>query len=80
MEIPGDEADGSDSQFLLFDEFDTGGREFRILQERCWLLLCMRIHRSECDFARSRGVDSLIDRLKQFDFYPYSDLERSPVA
>jgi hypothetical protein len=44
------------------------------------ILAIIEIHRSEMDFARSAGGAELIQRLKAAGHYPYSDLDRDPVA
>lgn len=72
---PGD----PDNLYILFDQFETRN-EFTVLGERCGLLLCMAIHKSECDFARTKSGKELIARLKAAGVYPYSDLLRRPVA
>jgi hypothetical protein len=80
MEIPGEQEDGSDALHVLLDKLDTGGREFRILGEKCGLLLCIAIHRTECNFAKANGSDVLLKRLKGAGIYPYSHLDRAPVV
>jgi hypothetical protein len=44
------------------------------------LLAIIEIFRSEMEFARENGGVQLIERLKLNGHYPYSDLERKPVA
>lgn len=44
------------------------------------LMAVIEIFRSEMDFARKVGGAVLIDRLKANGHYPYSDLDREPVA
>jgi hypothetical protein len=44
------------------------------------LLALIEIHRSEMDFARASGGLALVERLKVSGYYPYSDLDRPPVA
>lgn len=44
------------------------------------LLAVIEIFRSEMDFARSNGGARLIEKLKLAGHYPYSDLDRKPVA
>jgi hypothetical protein len=62
---------------LIFDAYRTpsaeGTRGFGVLS-------VIEIHRSEMDFARSAGGSELIERLKAAGHYPYSDLDRDPVA
>jgi len=47
---------------------------------RFGLLMLMEIHRSEMDFARTHSGAALIEKLKFAGHYPYSDLDRPPVA
>lgn len=60
---------------LIFDAFgpDRSHSEFG-------LLAIIEIHRSEMDFARERGGELLIEKLKSAGYYPYSDLDRPAVA
>jgi hypothetical protein len=44
------------------------------------ILAVIEIHRSEMNFARSAGGYELIQKLKAAGHYPYSDLDRDPVA
>jgi hypothetical protein len=44
------------------------------------ILAVIEVHRSEMDFARAEGGAELILRLKEAGHYPYSDLDREPVA
>lgn len=44
------------------------------------LLTIIEVFRSEMDFARKNGGAKLVAKLKDAGHYPYSDMERSPVA
>ena len=44
------------------------------------LLSIIEIHRSELDYARKNGGTALITLLQRNGHFPYSDLERPPVA
>jgi hypothetical protein len=44
------------------------------------LLAIIEVFRSELDYARKKGGARLIQRLKAKGHYPYSDLDRQPVA
>jgi hypothetical protein len=44
------------------------------------LLAVIEIFRSEKEYARKHGGADLIKRLKAKGYYPYSDLDREPVA
>jgi len=43
-------------------------------------LLCIEIFRSEMEYSRKYGSRSLLTKLKEAGFYPYSDLNRKPVV
>jgi len=62
---------------LLFDSY--GSRSDATV--RCFgVLAVIEVFRSEMDFARSFGGSELLARLKASRHYPYSDLDREPVA
>jgi hypothetical protein len=44
------------------------------------LLAIIEVFRSEMDYAREHGGIELLKRLKDKQHYPYSDLDRNPVA
>lgn len=62
---------------LIFDKFASHSDE---MVQNFGLLALIEIFRSEMDFARKRGGASLIKRLKASSIWPYSDLNRKPVA
>ncbi len=62
---------------LIFDGYACHSDE---LAEDFGLLAIIEIFRSEMDFAREHGGAELIERLKERDVYPYSDLDRPPVV
>lgn len=62
---------------LIFDSY--GSRSDRTVRN-FGILLILEIFRSEMDFARAEGGGKLIERLKRAGHYPYSDLDRKPVA
>jgi len=62
---------------LVFDgltpfDFDEP-RDFGIL----WVI---EVFRSEMNFARQEGTPALLERLRLAGHYPYSDMDREPVA
>ncbi len=73
VEIPN--SDGSYSCMVL-DVYN----ELIIGQSTHHLLLCLEVHRSEMEFARSSGTMALIEKLENAGYYPYSDLDREPVV
>ena len=59
---------------LIFDGYTPrGNSEFG-------LMALIEVFRSEMDFARANGGAKLLARLKRKKYYPYSDLDREPVA
>ena len=65
---------------LVLDEWKKPGLEFKIGSRKHGLLLCIEIFRSEMEFAMQNGSQALFKRLKAKGYYPYSDLDRQPVA
>ena len=76
-EVPRDD---EENRYLIFDSYIPENKEFIIGNTKHHLLLCLEIFRSEMEFARQNGGAVLIDLLKQSGHYPYSDLDRQPVA
>lgn len=76
-EIPSDE---EENKCLVFDNYQPDNKEFKIGDRKHHLLLCLEIFRSEMGFARQNGGEELLDKLKVAGHYPYSDLNREPVA
>jgi hypothetical protein len=60
--------------------FDGYGSRSEAGVERFGLLLVIEVFRSEMELAREHGGAELIERLKAKGHYPYSDLDREPVA
>jgi hypothetical protein len=50
------------------------------VQAEFGLLAVIEVYRSEMDYARRHGGAELLKRLKAGGHYPYSDLDREPVA
>lgn len=76
-EIP---SNGEANKCLVFDNYQPAYAEFKIGNRKHHLLLCLEIFRSEMEFARAHGSAELFALLKQAGHYPYSDLNREPVA
>ena len=62
---------------LIFDGYACHSDD---MVENFGLLLLIEVFRSEMEYARENGGAKLIERLKAKGFYPYSDLDREPVA
>lgn len=76
-EIPDDK---EDTIYLIFDNYQPDGKEFKVGERKHHLLLCTELFKSEMEFARANGGEKLLNRLKDAGFYPYSDLDRDSVA
>jgi Suppressor of fused protein (SUFU) len=72
--------EGEENTCLVFDRYQPNNKEFRIGERKHHLLLCLQVFRSEMEFARENGSEELFKLLKQAGHYPYSDLDRQPVA
>jgi len=75
-EFPAEMA-GVGGKCVVFDEY---ARHADDMVESFGLLAIIEIFRSEMDYARRRGAARLFERLKAEGYYPYSDLDRAPVA
>jgi suppressor of fused protein SUFU len=62
---------------LIFDGYACHSDD---VAENFGLLAILEVFRSEMEYARKHGGAKLIQRLKAKGHYPYSDLEREPVA
>lgn len=72
-----DDATPKDSQIkaFIFDTFAT----FKLFEHDFELRLCLGITKRELQFKMEHGPNALLDRLKRYDVYPYTDLERDSV-
>ena len=77
-EVPNGE--GKENTCLVFDLNEPDDKKFKIGDRRHHLLLCIQVFRSEMDFARENGSEELFKKLKEKGYYPYSDMDRQPVA
>jgi hypothetical protein len=71
------EMDAVGGKCLIFDSY---GRDPDDAVEDFGLLLLIEIFRSEMEFAREHGGAVLLKRLRSQGYYPFSDLDREPVA
>ena len=62
---------------LIFDSY--GLESGKSNEEGFGLMLVMEIFRDEMEFAMKNGSNQLFLRLKEKNFYPYSDLDRPSV-
>ena len=76
-EIPEDD---EENICLLFQKNIKKNGIFNIGDKKHGLLLVIEIFRSECEYARENGSDKLVKLLKGKGYYPYSDMDRSPVV
>lgn len=77
VEIP---VDGSPNRCVILDEYRNPDQKFMVGEREHGLLLVIEVFRSEMEFAMQNGSHSVLFRLKSKGFYPYSDLDREPVA
>ncbi|MBI1832674.1 MAG: suppressor of fused domain protein [Planctomycetes bacterium] len=62
---------------LIFDGYGCHSDE---IAQNFGLLVLIEVFRSEMEWARKNGGAKLIAKLKKAGHYPYSDLDREPVA
>jgi len=77
-EVPNGE--GEENTCVVFDNYLPDNKGFRIGDRNHHLLLCIQIFRSEMEYSRTNGSEKLFAKLKEAGHYPYSDLDRQPVA
>ena len=78
IEVPNGE--NEENTCLILDHYSPDNKDFIIGDRKHHLLLCLQIFRSEMEFARDNGSDALFKLLADYGHYPYSDLDREPVA
>jgi hypothetical protein len=71
------EMDRVGGKCLIFDGYASHSDD---MVENFGLLAVIEIFRTEMEYARQNGGAKLIKRLKSKGHYPYSDLDRVPVA
>jgi hypothetical protein len=62
---------------LIFDGYACHSDD---VADNFGLLVIIEVFRAEMEYARKHGGAKLIKRLKAKAYYPYSDLDREPVA
>lgn len=72
-----DDMDTVGGKCLVFDGYACHSDE---VASEFGLLLLIEVFRPEMEFAQQHGGKQLIDRLKAFGYYPYSDLNRESVV
>nr|WP_295927195.1 suppressor of fused domain protein [uncultured Dyadobacter sp.] len=77
-EVPN--GDNEENTCLVFDLYEPDKKQFVVGNRKHHLLLCILLFRSEMEYAREYGSDVLLKMLKAAGHYPYSDLDREPVA
>ena len=66
-------------RYFVLDEFRTE-EPFEILGKEFGLLLVIELFESEMRYSMKNGSVKLLNRLRKAGHYPYSDLDRDPVA
>ncbi len=77
-EVP--QEDGQPNICLIFDEYTSDDKQFKIGDRKHGLLLVIEIFPEEMQYAMDNGGQKLIDLLKKKGHYPYSDMNREPVV
>jgi hypothetical protein len=77
-EVPNGE--GEENTCLVFNLYEPDNKKFKIGERKHHLLLCIQVFKTEMEFSRANGSEELFTKLKQAGYYPYSDLDRPPVA
>lgn len=72
--------DDEPNRCLIFDEYEIGENTFKVQDEKYGLLLVIEVHRDEMEYAMENGSQKLIELLKSYGYYPYSDLDRASVV
>ena len=80
MEFPQDFDESIGGQCLILDAYVKNGQGLEINNRQFGLMLAINIHRSEMEFARKNGGETLLELLKKKGIYPYSNLDRNPVV
>jgi hypothetical protein len=78
VEVPVHE--GEPTRCLILHEYTKTGTDFKIGDEKHGLLLVIEVFRSEMELAMKNGSSSMLFKLKEKGYYPYSDLDREPVV
>ena len=66
--------EGIGGKCLIFDAYKSSS------PEKFGVLAVIEVFRSEMEFARANGGAVLLQKLKDAGCYPYSDMDRAPVA
>jgi hypothetical protein len=75
-EFPGD-MPGVGGRCFIFDGYALRSDD---MVDDFGLLAIIEVFRSEMEFARTNGGAKLLKQLKAKGYYPYSDMDREPVA
>jgi hypothetical protein len=79
-EVPLSDDDDVPRACMLFDEYVNPSQPFTIAGRRYGLLLCIEVFRSELEYKQQHGGQALLDRFRAAGHWPFSDLDRTPVA
>jgi len=78
VEVPVHE--GKPYHCVILDEYRKPGVDFRIGDKKHGLLLVIEVFRSEMEYAMKYGSASILNKMKEKGYYPYSDLDREPLV
>ena len=65
---------------VILDEYKKPDTNFLIDSKKHGLLLVIEVFRSEMEYAMKNGTASMLSKLKEKGYYPYSDLDREPLV
>lgn len=75
MDIGESTPPGSTIAAFLFDTY----AQFMLFDHPNEVRLCVGITKAELDFKMKHGCDKIIELLKQYGVYPFTDLQRSSI-
>lgn len=78
-EVEADEP-GVENTCLIFDTLIGRVAGLELSGEPYGVILVMKVHPSELQYARQNGTPALIGKLKDTGVYPFSDLDRESVV
>ena len=71
---------GEPNTCIIFDSLIGPDNGLKLLGEPYGVLLIVKVHKVELEYAQANGGPALIDKLKSAGAYPFSDLDRNPVV
>lgn len=78
VEVPVHEKEAN--RCVILDEYKNPNMSFMIGNKKHGLLLVIEVFRSEMEYAMMYGSESMLSKLKEKGYYPYSDLDREVLV